>query len=166
MQGNRFGEKRESINRKPQSWRWIVVFAIMGFIFVQSALPADLSSAEGGWITRILSSIFHTDPTALTPVIRKLAHFLEYFLLGMSLLWAIRGGRRGMQRWKGVPDILVAEVIGVLYAISDEIHQVFVPGRSGEVRDVCIDAAGVFAGVLIVGWLTGYRMGKYKNDGM
>jgi VanZ family protein len=38
---------------------------------------------------------------------------------------------------------------GVLYAVSDEIHQLFVPGRAGQIRDVLIDACGVFVGIII-----------------
>ena len=43
-------------------------------------------------------------------------------------------------------------MIGVLYAVTDEVHQYFVPGRSCELRDALIDACGVAAGVAIVWW--------------
>ena len=43
----------------------------------------------------------------------------------------------------------VAFVVGVLYAVTDELHQMLVPGRQGSLRDVLIDAAGVLAGVAI-----------------
>ena len=48
--------------------------------------------------------------------------------------------------------IIYAWTIGALYAATDELHQLLVTDRSGELRDVCIDAAGVLAGVLLV-WL-------------
>jgi hypothetical protein len=41
-------------------------------------------------------------------------------------------------------------LIGVLYAVSDEIHQTFVPGRAGQLRDVLIDSCGVLAGICII----------------
>ena len=44
----------------------------------------------------------------------------------------------------------LAFLICVIYAISDEIHQLFVPGRAGQVRDVLIDSAGSFLGIIIV----------------
>ncbi len=45
--------------------------------------------------------------------------------------------------------IILTIIVGMLYATSDEIHQFFVPGRSAEVRDVCIDTLGVICGVII-----------------
>ena len=44
---------------------------------------------------------------------------------------------------------IITQVFGTLYAISDEIHQTFIPGRSGEIRDVIIDSLGIFTGLLI-----------------
>ena len=46
--------------------------------------------------------------------------------------------------------VLVSFIIGVVYASSDEIHQLFVPGREGAVRDVLIDSTGVITGICIV----------------
>lgn len=74
--------------------------------------------------------------------IRKNAHFFIYMALGMSLL---------LSREKvGKREIL--EVVGfvILYAISDEFHQSFIPGRGASFRDVCIDTLGGISGVLIV----------------
>ena len=48
-----------------------------------------------------------------------------------------------------------AWVVGTLYAASDEIHQLFVPGRSGQLRDVLLDSAGVAAGILLA-WMITY----------
>jgi len=47
---------------------------------------------------------------------------------------------------------LIAWAVGAAYAVTDEFHQLFVAGRSCEVRDMCIDAAGVLCGVMVV-WL-------------
>ncbi|HIU52150.1 MAG TPA: VanZ family protein [Candidatus Merdicola faecigallinarum] len=41
-------------------------------------------------------------------------------------------------------------IIGVIYAITDEIHQLFVPGRSGEIRDVLIDGLGIIVGIILI----------------
>ena len=48
-------------------------------------------------------------------------------------------------------------ICGTIYAATDEIHQLFVPGRSGQVRDVLIDSCGVFIGVMVVTWIVSYR---------
>ena len=46
-------------------------------------------------------------------------------------------------------NIYIPIIICILYAISDEIHQLFVPGRSGQVSDVLLDTLGAFTGIMI-----------------
>lgn len=46
--------------------------------------------------------------------------------------------------------ILYSQLFGTVYAITDEIHQLFIPGRSGEIRDVCIDSLGVLTGIIFM----------------
>jgi hypothetical protein len=107
------------IVRVPTALRlWLPVVAWAGLIFALSSVP-DLGTGLGGW-----------DLT-----LRKLAHAGEYAVLGALLLRALR---------RGVP----AFALGVAYAISDEVHQHFVPGRRGAPLDVLIDAVGVGLGVL------------------
>lgn len=55
--------------------------------------------------------------------------------------------------------LIISILMCVIYACSDEIHQLFVFGRSGEIRDVLIDFIGSFIGILIV-----YKSYKRKND--
>ncbi|MGL5571515.1 VanZ family protein [Cetobacterium sp.] len=74
--------------------------------------------------------------------IRKNAHFFIYMVLGMSLLLSReKAGKR---------EIL--EIVGfvILYAISDEFHQSFIPGREASFKDVCIDTLGGISGILVV----------------
>jgi VanZ family protein len=100
--------------------------ALMGLIFAFSAMPSD-----------------GTDHGTLVLILRKLTHFGEYFALTGLWWWALRtqiGGRRALP---------LAVAIAVGYAISDEIHQTFVDGRTGTWRDVLIDSAGV----LTAAWL-------------
>lgn len=78
--------------------------------------------------------------------IRKTAHASEYALLGILLVGAslsFNYGKISLSRYK------MAWILGTLYAASDEIHQLFVPGRSGQVTDVMIDSTGVLAGVVL-----------------
>lgn len=78
-------------------------------------------------------------------VVRKLAHYSIYTLLGiLTMNFALTYKRSFYQ--KGLASL----TFGILYAISDEIHQRFVQGRSCELRDVCIDTLGVLTGILIV----------------
>ena len=133
----RFSERIRQYIKNPS--RLIPAFVVMLLIFIHSAMPADLSSKESGWFVDAFARIFPflTSTEILTFLIRKAAHFTEYMLLGLSLRW-------------GIEKSLPALSAGILYAVLDEIHQAFVPGRSCELRDICIDAAGVLAGVLLM----------------
>lgn len=88
----------------------------------------------------VISSIPKLD-TAITRLegCDKVAHFVEYFILG----WALRYWSRG-----GSPGFLVG---GVAFAAFDEFHQRYVPGREMSLWDFVADAAGVVAGFLITG---------------
>jgi VanZ family protein len=98
---------------------WLPVLGWAALIFALSSVP-DLGTGLGGWDTAL----------------RKVAHAGEYAVLGALLVRAT--GRAGL-----------AVGIGVVYAVSDEIHQTFVAGRAGTPVDVAIDTAGVLVGVLL-----------------
>jgi VanZ like family len=98
---------------------WLPVLAWAALIFGFSSVP-DLGTGLGGW-----------DLT-----LRKIAHAAEFAVLGALLARALGNGR-------------IAAAVGVLYAVSDEVHQSFVPGRMGSAVDVGIDAVGVLLGVFL-----------------
>lgn len=75
-------------------------------------------------------------------MLRKNAHFIAYLILGILVMNALRSSRE-----YGYQSIALALLICALYAISDEIHQIYVPGRSGELRDVMIDSVGASVGI-------------------
>ncbi|TJX12543.1 VanZ family protein [Tissierella creatinini] len=129
---------------------WILVVLWMVFIFYQSHKPAPESNKLSKGITEIIvETVEKVTPDVEIEVnkyhhtIRKNAHFLSYLLLGILVANGLRNS--------GV-NIGLAVIICVLYAISDEIHQLYVPGRSGEVKDVIIDSAGALVGILGYGW--------------
>ena len=137
---------------------------IMLFIFCQSALPAELSQQESGVVVRFLAGVTGLEEGLVSFVVRKGAHFLEYLVLGISLFWTVQDLRERRGHVADRPAgkaVLVPWVVGVLYAVTDEVHQYFVPGRSCELRDVLIDACGVAAGVAIVWWR---RRRKKRNE--
>jgi len=98
---------------------WLPVVLWAAFIFALSSIPS-LSSGLGSWDL----------------VLRKAAHATEYAILGALLLRAL--GRDAL-----------AFLAGVAYALSDELHQHFVPGRQAAPLDVAIDAIGVAAGIVL-----------------
>lgn len=78
----------------------------------------------------------------IEPYIRKLAHLSEYALggmlfLAMALTFQISDKKR----------MLYSFLIGIEYAIIDEVHQLFIDGRAGKVTDVLIDSVGVALGI-------------------
>lgn len=75
--------------------------------------------------------------------IRKLAHFTEYAMLGFWLMLTLRIYTRRILSFIAWPLFL-----GLLTAVMDEFYQLFIPDRSGQVKDIVIDFAGVTAGLL------------------
>lgn len=75
----------------------------------------------------------------LTGVSRKIAHFVEYAIL-MFLFYKVL---RLFFKETFAQAILIGMVCSVIYAMSDEFHQLFVPGRFGTVKDVILDSFGI-----------------------
>jgi VanZ family protein len=78
-------------------------------------------------------------------VIRKLAHFGEFLILGV--LWVLTLTSYSFRLQKAM-QLTIS--IGLLTALSDEFIQTFVPGRAGTLLDVLIDLVGVLVGVFII----------------
>ena len=111
--------------------RYAPPVAVMALIFALSATP-DLSSGLGAWDF----------------VLRKIAHVTIFALLWLALARSTEWRRP-----------LLAGVIAVLYAVSDELHQSFVEGRHGSPVDVAIDAVGIGLAMLAAA-LTARRRGR------
>lgn len=125
----------------------------MIIIFLFSSMEGDESSEASGMFLRavekLLSGLSKKGMSkdalgALHLIIRKLAHFSEYAALGASVVFAL-ADRISDIRFR----LVLPEIISVLYATSDEIHQYFVPGRYGTWSDVLIDGVGAITGILI-----------------
>lgn len=106
------------MRRSDRLARWGPVVVWAAVIFAFSSVPS-LSSGLGTWDL----------------VLRKAAHVVEFAVLGALLARAL-------------PSLRSAIVLGSLYALTDEVHQVFVPGRVGSPLDWGLDTAGVVAGAL------------------
>lgn len=134
---------------------WTAVILWMLIIFCFSAQNADQSSGTSEGFAKFLSEILYRDFNIIDKtsqdilidkcqfIVRKTAHFTVYSVLGMLTLTAVL-----ISKIK-VP-YLTASAICLAYAASDEIHQYFVPGRSCELRDVCIDFSGSVLGILLI----------------
>src|SRR5699024_1041715 len=128
--------------------RFLPMIVWMAVIFYLSAQPAEQSSELSTGIMHILlkfiEHIVVIDEGFFHHIVRKGAHLSAYFILGILTMFALEH-KINCNR----VQIGVSFLIGVFYAASDEVHQLFVPGRSGEIGDVGIDAMGVLLGVLI-----------------
>ena len=170
--------KKKNVNAKFIMYITITIL-IMAFIFFQSSLPADTSQEESDIIVRFLSRFTDRDAEMLSFIVRKLAHFTEYTLLGLFISLTAKEHynkkcyHEEQHSEKHYHDehfhkgqflkriFIIPLICGVLYAASDEIHQRFVPGRSCELRDVLIDTCGVLLGVTIN--MLCVRFGKKKD---
>jgi VanZ family protein len=79
-------------------------------------------------------------------LIRKSAHFTEYFVFGIFLYRAVRGVQKGW-RWNWA---LTAWFIAACYSALDEIHQAFVASRTASPYDSLIDSSGAFVAMIAV----------------
>ena len=138
----------------------LILAADMVFIFYNSSEDADKSGGRSGEVTEVIVSTCYSGYKELSvaekkkvlskadPVVRELAHMTEFIPLGFSLsalLFAIyqpKGRKTGKLS-------LISLGCGALYALSDEIHQLFVDGRGFQLFDIFMDSCGCTIGIII-----------------
>ncbi len=142
---------------------WILVISCMGTIFFFSSQEASESRKVSSGLIKTFVRVLdfnnklnenQIDIIAknLTFIVRKGAHFSIYAVLCILLALLLKEYRI-IGKWRFILSVLVC----FLYACSDEVHQIYVPGRSGEIRDVIIDTCGAIAGFLILLCLTALK---------
>ncbi len=134
---------------------WMVV------IFVFSNQDSSVSSRQSGTIVDFIESLGSSlGEDLLTFLTRKAAHIFVYFVLGLLVYNLLR--TYGMSAKK---TIALSILIAFGYASFDEIHQLFIPGRSGELRDVLIDTTAASVGVAFYALIDRVRNSKKpEND--
>lgn len=136
----------------------VLLVCWMALIFGLSHQTADTSSKTSGGMVEIVANIIYPDFEELSESkqeeilgtvqfwVRKTAHFTLYAILGgLAFLSIITYNR--LHLWL---RLILSGGFCLIYSISDEIHQLFIAGRSGELRDVCIDFAGSLSAILIL----------------
>ena len=145
----------------------ICIVIVCCTIFRFSSEQSTESSRTSVGVTKfIVSIIWQDNPEVNTdtlintihPIIRKVAHFSIYLLLG-TLVMCCAQTFKGCKEYKFDVSVMLC----FFYACTDEFHQLFVPGRSGKALDVCIDSAGVFAGILFF-LIVLMIVGKFSNQ--
>jgi len=139
---------------------WLPVLAWMAMIFIASTrmLSADQTSRIIGPVLRFFfPDIEDAAIQSVQFAFRKAAHATEYAVLAL-LVWRARvKPSRGDHRPWSWNEAGIAFAVSLAYAISDEIHQNYVPSRQGMASDVVIDAAGAAAALLLLRALAGWR---------
>ncbi|MCR5650778.1 MAG: VanZ family protein [Lachnospiraceae bacterium] len=126
---------------------------VMAVIFAFSAMPGEESGEASGKLLTVVVNIAEYVTHEPVPVdkaviihgvIRKCAHFTEYAILGITAVIAFYFARLSKPK-----NAILPLAVSVLYAASDEFHQMFVAGRGPSPRDVLIDSIGALTGIVI-----------------
>lgn len=123
--------------------KWVIALLLF-FIWGNSLLPGEISGAISDWVKNLLAVLLPGEVPGVTTgggLLRKLAHFLEFAMLGASLTWL---GSMA-QRRKIWPLCC-----GCAAACVDETIQLFVPDRGPSLKDVALDTCGVAAGMMVL----------------
>ena len=146
----------------------ILTVVWMAVIFSFSAKPGDESEIQSLRAGKIVCSIFVPGyenmseqeqifmAESIDYPVRKAAHATEYAILAGFILGVVV---TSLINWKHLLEVVF---VAVVYASTDEFHQLFVPGRNGQFIDVVIDGVGALIGVLIV-FLVYKLVCKIKN---
>lgn len=129
----------------------ILIIMWMCVVFEFSNQSSTASSQLSGGITKAILNFFNLlegktieQQSQIETIVRKLAHYSIYTIGGILIFLHVN-----IYKISANKKVIVSQLVGMSYATTDEIHQLFVPGRSGEIRDVCIDSLGVITGIII-----------------
>jgi len=136
--------------------RWTAVLLWMGVIFWFSHQDAQSSSTFSSAVLEFLLTLFRVDSSDIAwpnhPLysnavflLRKCAHFFVFTVLGLLAYHAVHSYPDATRTQR----LVIPLSLGIVYACTDELHQFFIPGRACQIRDVCIDSAGVLCGILL-----------------
>lgn len=141
----------------------LIILWMAGVFYFSNQASTESSKISSGFTDKVLSiwnsskSKTPSQKRKIEKIIRKIAHFSVYTLGGILILLHMN-----TYLFKTKKKVLLSWLIGTIYAITDETHQLFIPGRSGEIKDVCIDSLGVITGIIIV-ILVGLIISKFKT---
>lgn len=139
--------------------RIVLLILLFGTFYIIFGFSSQDGEESGGISSRVTEFILEKSNTyknieenrqdeifeRTEKIIRKIAHFSIYALVGFLLM-----GLVSTFKLKEKSRILISLILGVLYATSDEIHQLFSPGRSAQITDVYIDTLGVLVGIFVI----------------
>lgn len=160
----------ENINNKKENKKMYVlkqilyalfVIAVMVIIFhFSNEVAVESSNTSAGVIERVIRLIapnitqeqIDENIELLQFIFRKCAHFTLYAMLGLftyNFVRTIKGNNTKNKENTTKIYLIASQVFCTTYSLTDEIHQMFIPGRSCELRDILIDSIGALVGILI-----------------
>lgn len=139
--------------------RIVLILMLIGTFYTIFGFSSQNAEVSGGMSKKITQAVVKKFPNInkkeqtekekiekrTESVIRKIAHFSIYTLVGLFLMALM-----STYDFKEINRIAISLIIGLIYASSDEIHQSFVPGRSAQITDVLLDFMGVSLGMLMI----------------
>lgn len=132
----------------------------MGFIFFMSAQDGEESTKTSNKALEVIQEVTEKlfpssspQPSLLHDYVRTLGHFTEYFVLGVVAAFTVHS-----YKIRKSYSLLLSVGFCMLYALSDEIHQLFVAGRACELSDWLVDTTGSGLGILL------YRLASSLKD--
>ncbi len=150
---------------------WLPVIIWSGSLFFLSSQTASESTRLSGEMIRMLLSFFQPEFLQMTAlqqtqvvaslqhIIRNAAHFGSYFILALLCMIAVRQHQINLT-WKAA----ITVVLCLGYALTDELHQLFVAGRAFELVDLCLDLGGTLLGLAVMLVIAGLNRSKVKRQ--
>ena len=153
----RIPDNKVNAEKLSVAFLWIIAILYFCFISQHSSMPAESSTKASEALVKktysVVKNVTETvqgeaakgiSYTKVLAFVRKSAHMINFYILGF--LYCMAAFKTNGKKWFGF--LAAAVVCSLSGAIIDECHQLFVPGRSAEIRDVLIDLTGVCGGCI------------------
>ena len=124
----------------------ILILLWMYIVFGFSGQNGEESSGISFKISMLLTRNNEEISRTIEPYVRKIAHFSEYAVGGILIFLLLLTFEKISPMIRNILSIIIT----IIYAITDEVHQVFIPGREGKIIDVYIDTLGIITGILFI----------------
>ena len=136
--------------------KYLIILWMIIIFLLSNQKAQDSKQLSNSFITKTIIKIYEAKHGEITEekkieikenysfIVRKAAHFTIYLVLGLLVSLVLIGKNLNIKQ-----IILYGVLICMTYAITDEIHQIFVSGRSGEIRDIIVDTCGSTVGILL-----------------